>query len=95
VSSVETPFAPSQAVESASAEAPVSVRAATSQGHWPTGVGQPSDPVEVALAKAIEGASEAKEWATVAQLARELEARRAARAGNVMPFDAKRRQRGP
>jgi hypothetical protein len=49
----------------------------------------------VALAKAIEGASEAKEWATVAQLARELEARRAARAGNVMPFDAKRRQRGP
>jgi len=35
-----------------------------------------SDPVEAALAEAIKGATAAGEWAVVAQLARELEARR-------------------
>ncbi len=39
-----------------------------------------ADAVEVALARAIEGASVAREWALVAQLAGELEARRRARA---------------
>jgi hypothetical protein len=36
------------------------------------------DPIEAALAKALEGATAAGEWSTVAQLARELEARRKA-----------------
>jgi hypothetical protein len=44
---------------------------------------EPIDAVEASLAKAIEGATEAKEWATVAQLAGELTARREARAGDV------------
>lgn len=39
-----------------------------------------SDPVEVALAEAIKGATAAGEWSVVAQLARELEARRNAHA---------------
>ena len=41
------------------------------------------DPVEAALATALEGATAAGEWSTVAQLARELEARRQARTGVV------------
>lgn len=44
------------------------------------------DAVEAALAKALEGAAAAGEWATVAQLARELEARRVSRAVNVIPI---------
>jgi hypothetical protein len=42
-----------------------------------------TDPIEAALAKALEGATAAGEWSTVAQLARELEERRKARAGVV------------
>lgn len=38
--------------------------------------GREFDPVEAALAKALERASAAGEWAVVATLARELEARR-------------------
>jgi integrase len=41
------------------------------------------DPVERALATALEGATAAGEWSTVAQLGRELEARRTARLGVV------------
>lgn len=41
------------------------------------------DPIEVALADAITAASEAGRWDVVAQLARELEARRTARFGVV------------
>jgi hypothetical protein len=54
---------------------------------WPA-----ADPVEAALAKAIEGATDAKEWATVARLAEELEARRLARA-KVVDLEARRRER--
>jgi hypothetical protein len=46
-----------------------------------------SDPVEVALARALTEASAAGRFDVVAQLARELEARRAARtASNVIPL---------
>jgi hypothetical protein len=52
------------------------------------------DAVEAALAKALTAASAAGRFDVVAQLARELEARRTARAGNVVAFDrAKRRGR--
>jgi hypothetical protein len=50
-----------------------------------------SDDVEHALAKAIGEASAAGRFDVVAQLARELEARRMGRAGNVVLLDAARR----
>ena len=51
--------------------------------------------VEAALAKALEGASVAGQWAVVAKLAEELHARRLAREGsNVVALDAKRSRRG-
>jgi hypothetical protein len=53
------------------------------------------DPVEAALAKALEGAAAAGRFDVVAQLAKELEARRLARMGNVHPLDAKRDRRRP
>jgi hypothetical protein len=46
--------------------------------------GPEPDFVEIALAKAIEGATAARRWDVVAQLARELEARRLGRAANVV-----------
>jgi hypothetical protein len=46
-------------------------------------VGNQPDPVEVALADALTRASAAGEWTTVALLARELEARRTARASAI------------
>jgi hypothetical protein len=51
--------------------------------------------VEVALAKALEGATAAGRWDVVAQLAKELEARRLAREPNVvaMPGRAGRAHR--
>jgi len=52
------------------------------------------DPVELALARALEGATAAREWSTVAQLARELEARRLARAEIVDLGAARRRREG-
>lgn len=51
-----------------------------------------TDPVESALAAALTGATEAGRWDVVAQLAGELQARRSARAGNVVAL--KSRQRG-
>jgi hypothetical protein len=51
------------------------------------------DPVEAALAKALEGAAAAGRFDVVAQLAKELEARRLARMGNVHALDAKREER--
>jgi hypothetical protein len=48
------------------------------------------DAVESALALALEGATRAGEWATVAQLARELEAHRLARANVIEISSAKR-----
>jgi hypothetical protein len=51
--------------------------------------------VEVALAEALFGATAAGEWALVAQLARELEARRTARqAPSVVDLETERRRRG-
>jgi len=52
-----------------------------------------NDPMELALAHALEGATAAGEWTTVAQLARELEARRTARVG-VVSLEAERKRRG-
>jgi hypothetical protein len=53
------------------------------------------DPVETALAEAIRGATAAGEWSTVAQLAKELEARRLARvAPNVVELRPGKRPRG-
>lgn len=50
------------------------------------------DRVEVALAKALGEASTAGQWAVVAQLARELEARRSVRIPpNVVPLAGRRR----
>ena len=51
----------------------------------------PTDAVEAALAEAIKVATSAGRWDVVAQLARELEARRVARAGNVARLDARAR----
>lgn len=60
-------------------------------------VGQPereADPVETALAVALDRASAAGRYDVVIQLARELEARRTARAGNVVRLDDERARRG-
>jgi len=65
-------------------------------GHTVDSAGQSrgnQDPVELALARALEGATAAGEWSTVAQLARELEARRTARVG-VVSIEAERKRRG-
>jgi hypothetical protein len=51
-----------------------------------------SDPVELALATALERASAAGQWTTVEVLAREIEARRKARTG-VVVLDTERRKR--
>ncbi len=53
-----------------------------------------SDAVDEALAKAITAAVEAGRFDVVAQLARDLEARRVARAGNVIALADKRAKRG-
>jgi hypothetical protein len=52
-----------------------------------------SGSVEDALGAALARASEAGRWDVVAQLAKELEARRLARAGNVVALDAAKRGR--
>lgn len=51
-----------------------------------------ADPVELAIAAALERASAAGQWTAVEVLARELEARRKARAG-VVQLDTERRKR--
>ena len=51
------------------------------------------DPVEAALALALTEAAKAGRFDVVAQLARELEARRLAGTQNVVSFDAKRGRR--
>jgi hypothetical protein len=53
------------------------------------------DTVEEALAEALARAAEADRFDVVAQLARELEARRLARAGNVVPLIVERGRRKP
>ena len=52
------------------------------------------DPVESALVRALEAAAVGGRFDVVAQLAKELEARRLARSGNVVALDAKRGRRG-
>jgi hypothetical protein len=54
----------------------------------------PADAVEGALAEALARATAADRWDVVAQLARELEARRTALAGNVVRLDLKRLRPG-
>jgi 2C-methyl-D-erythritol 2,4-cyclodiphosphate synthase len=51
-----------------------------------------ADAIEGALANALEAATGEGRWHVVAQLARELEARRLARATNVVALGAKRRE---
>ena len=53
------------------------------------------DAVELALAEALRKASASERWDVVAQLARELEARRLARAENVTVLAAERAKRVP
>jgi hypothetical protein len=53
----------------------------------PASPGTEEDQVEVALARALERASAAGHFDVVAQLARELEARRLARLPNVVPLE--------
>jgi hypothetical protein len=67
----------------------VDVSAREPVGAWPTGTD-----VETALAAALTRAAEAGRWDVVAQLARELEARRLAQAGNVVTLKAPRQNRG-
>jgi hypothetical protein len=52
-----------------------------------------ADPVECALAVALEGAARAAQWTTVEILTRELEARRRARAGVVDLAKARAKRR--
>jgi hypothetical protein len=53
------------------------------------------DPVEAALARALELAAQAGEWAVVAELGRQLEARRRERAApDVADIEDARRKRG-
>ena len=61
------------------------------QGGPYTGPGSQDDVVEAALANAISEAVAAGKFDVVGQLCRELEARRLARAGNVVAIDSKRR----
>lgn len=51
------------------------------------------DTVVDALAEALRGAASAGRWDVVAQLARELEARRLASSGNVVPLPKRAPQR--
>jgi len=53
-----------------------------------------ADPVEAALAAALDRASADGRYDVVIRLARELEARRTARAGNVVRLDDERAKRG-
>jgi hypothetical protein len=54
-----------------------------------------TDAVVAALAEALKRAASAERWDVVAQLARELEARRIARAGNVVALGSSRAKRSP
>jgi len=65
---------------------------ADSENEFGPPLGPPVDAVEAALAEALVGATRAGEWGAVATLAKELEARRLARA-NVVSIGAARRAR--
>jgi hypothetical protein len=74
----------------------VSTRSAPAIGptNGPSEEGEGSDGVEPALARALAQAAEAGRFDVVAQLAKELEARRLGRMGNVVALPTKTRQRG-
>ena len=61
----------------------------------PVALPSPAGSVEDALTRAIEGAVAAGRWDVVAQLARELEARRLASSGAVNLADERARRRHP
>lgn len=82
---------PTEATVSVPFDAP---KSATGQPRDNEG-GNPIDPLEAALAAALDGATRAGEWGVVAQLARELEARRQGRAANVVPLRPERSRRTP
>jgi len=63
------------------------------EGSPPRSAAASMDAIEAALADALAGATEAGRWDVVAQLARELEARRLARAGNVVVLRGDRAKR--
>ncbi len=63
-------------------------------GNAPPRSAAASDPVEAALAKALTDASTAGRFDVVAQLAKELEARRLARLSNVVTLDQAARRKG-
>ena len=52
-----------------------------------------ADPVEAALCRALEAAATAGRFDVVSQLAKELEARRLAGAGNVVALEPRRQRR--
>jgi hypothetical protein len=70
---------------------PTETRMGQSEGQWGN-QGGAVDVVDAALSVALERASAAGEWSTVAILARELEARRVARAG-VVQLEVERARR--
>lgn len=86
-SNVLAPFQPS--VADRAENKPVE----TTQGDDPPrGLSDSNDAVELALAEAIRGATAAGQWAVVAQLAGELEARRRARESVVDLGEARKRR---
>jgi hypothetical protein len=58
------------------------------------GLANAAEPIEAALADALTRAAAEGRFDIVAQLARELEARRLARAGNVIALPSSRRRDG-
>lgn len=76
----ETPTKTSAAVGSTDDDEPPSTRTLVAPEALGRAGDDSPDPVEAALAEALRGATRAGEWAVVAQLAGELEARRRARA---------------
>jgi hypothetical protein len=71
--------------------APFQAIGAHRRGHGPITPNQ--DAAEAAIAEALTRASEAGQWEVVATLARELQARREARAG-VVDLEMARKRRG-
>jgi hypothetical protein len=55
-------------------------------------VGYSADPIEQALSRALDEATKVGRWEVVGQLAGELQARRLARAGNVVAMPVLKRR---
>lgn len=65
----------------------------TNDGQGGVGTEAPSSEPSVSIAKALELAAQAGQWEVVAQLGRELEARRLARTGNVVALPVRSSRR--